>query len=704
MDDITQPQQPIIALAENLIQAQLAAEPSTDSELLRELASSTDQKTREAVVGNSNTPDDVLLKLGAEFPSQLLDNPVFPLLLLENPNLVAEIPFPTLQSILRQENVPVYILEQAANKADLEVQLALVKNVQTPQSVLSRLTQSQHPQVVESARLHINLAGELTEGYEQKIREVIQGTIPPAYNVDIHSLTVLAQICPIQEFIVEVWVQEPSYQNFLCRAIAYSPATSPSILEHLANHTAQTRCAVAQNPNTPPETLRKLASDEGCRVHLARNPSTPSEVLESLSKDTWIPIRVDVAENPNTSPTVLKDLAKDKDIQVALAAARITGELQGEYNISDIRDNPNIPAKVLFQLAEEAPWAVLKHPNTPSELLLKFSTSPIGNLRQDIAANPNTPVSILEQLAHDECSYVRCEVANNRNTPISILFKQLARDALVSHAVAYQISTEQRDCFEVEHILDILAEESSSPLETILQRLGRDGGETARVFLASRFDLPTDLLVQLAEAIEVKVREAVAKNLSTPSRCLEQLVKSQETKVRQAVAQNPNTPINVLEKLAKDVDSTVRMHIAEKTNLSPETLEELAGDESNIVREKAMLNPSLAKEAVERILYGEYATNYLELNPDFLERHPDSKALVINHYAKSSSPLVSFIALNQPKISQELLQEKSVSIFWLERLAVAQNPHSARKILVKLAEDSNQLVRAAAKNTLQYLS
>ncbi|MEH2353470.1 hypothetical protein [Nostoc sp.] len=118
---------------------------------MRELALSTDQQTRQSVAGNPNTLVDVLLGLGAEFPSQLLDNPVFPLLLLENLNLVAEIPLPTLRSILKQENIPVYILEQAADQADLKVQLALVKNVQTPKGVLNRLTQSRHPQVVESA-------------------------------------------------------------------------------------------------------------------------------------------------------------------------------------------------------------------------------------------------------------------------------------------------------------------------------------------------------------------------------------------------------------------------------------------------------------------------------------------------------------------------------------------------------------------------
>lgn len=266
MDDTTPPQNSITALIKNVTQAQLvAAEPCTDPELLRELALSPDQKTRQSVAGNPNTPPDILLKLGAEFPSQLLDNPVFPLLLLENLNLVAEIPLPTLRSIFRQKNVPVYILEQVAERADLEVQLGLVKNVQTPLGVLNRLTQSRHPQVVESARLHINLAGELTEKYEKRVTEVIQEIIPSAYKADTPSLAVLTQICPIPEFMVERWVHDSSYKDFFCRAIADFSATFASVLQYLVYHADRnTQERAVRNPNTPAETLRKLASEQDC--------------------------------------------------------------------------------------------------------------------------------------------------------------------------------------------------------------------------------------------------------------------------------------------------------------------------------------------------------------------------------------------------------------------------------------------------------
>ncbi len=683
MDENTEIQQSISVLKTNVTQAQIvAADPSAEPELLRFLALFTDQKTRQAVAGNPNTPADVLLQLGAEFPSQLLDNPIFPLLLLENLNLVAEIPLPTLRSILRQENIPEYILEQVADQLDLEVQLALANNVKTPKGVLNRLTQSKHSQVVESARLHINVAGELTDKYQQRIKEVILGISTSAYKVDTHSLAVLAQVCPIPEFIIEHWVKNSRYYNSLCRELADSPATFPSILKHLANHTdAIIRMRVAQNAHIPVETIRKLASEqgaEGTQVFLARNLSTPSDVLESLSKDKWEKVRISVATHPNTPPTVLKDLANDTDRDVVQTAAWVIKEQQEKYTAEGVRKNPKTPTHVLEKLAKKHPRTICEHPNTPLELLLEFSKSDNSQIRGFVAENPRTPIIILEQLAYDDSTEVRWNVAQNPNTPLIPLFKQLARDAWVSYTIAYQMSTRKYDGSDGDSILDILAEESTSSLETILQRLVRDGGEAAHLFLARRIDLPADILALLAEATEVKVRETAAQNL--------------------------NTPISALEKLARDPNSKTQIHAAANINISPEILEELAVNTLSHVREKAMVNPSLPKEAVERILCGEYANEYLKLNPDFLSHHPDSKALVINYYAMSESPWVSFIALNQPQISQELLQEKSLSISWLERLAVAQNSQTVREILNQLAKDSNQLVRAAAKDTLQNLS
>ncbi|MCJ8280136.1 MAG: hypothetical protein MJK14_09540 [Rivularia sp. ALOHA_DT_140] len=397
----------------------------------------------------------------------------------------------------------------------------------------------------------------------------------------------------------------------------------------------------------------------------------------------------------------MKNLAKDVNEEVAQTAQQVIGERQGNYTCEAIRKNYQIPPEVLKKLAQTNSRCITyiaKHPNTPEELLLEFSQSTDKRLRQEVAKNINLPINILEILANDEDFWVRGEISRNPLTPISLLFKQLAREIVAGKYIAYQISSKVYNCPEVENILDILAEESTSSLETILQRLIRDGGDTAHYFLARRFDLPADLLAQIAQSDEFKIREAVAQNPNASSTTLEQLAQAPELKLRITVAQNPNTPIYILDKLAKDENSLVRMQIASRTSLSLETLIELASDEKSEVRKKAFQNPNLPKEVVERILCSEDAFDFLKLNPDYLSHHPQIKALLINsdRYFDSKCVWVKYITLIQPEANQELLQEKSNSISWIERLAVAQNPQITQDIREKLAHDSNQLVRAAA--------
>ncbi|BAY81252.1 hypothetical protein NIES267_07280 [Calothrix parasitica NIES-267] len=702
-------QQTIAALEQDINQARIvAAEPTTNPEILRELALFNDEKTREAVVSNANSPPETLVQLGEEFPSQFLDNPVFPLLILENPNFIQELPLTTLRSILKEENVPEYILEQAADKADVGVQLALANNIKTSKAILKRLNQSRDSEVVEAVNLHVNFVGELVGGVEEKVKELVPKSIPSRHRVNYSSLAVLAQICEIPEFIIEYWVEGLEYKYELLEKLADSPATPTLILKHLVNDSSTSiREKLAQNINTPIETLQKLAEERQGRqacIFLARNVSTPDDALKILSedKDKWV--RMSVVENSNTPSTLLKEMINDADKEVAQTAKQILGERQGDYTCEAIRKNPQTPPEALKKLAQKNPRCITyiaKHANISPEMLLKWSQSTDERLRRDVAENTSLPINILETLAKDDDSTVRRYIAQNPNTPINILFKNFARDTMVVSAIAYQMSNPKfRKYPEAEGILDILAEESTSPLESILQRLIKEGGEWAGKFLARRFDLPIEFLIQLAQADNFKVREAVAQNPRTPSSSLEKLAQALEPSVREAVAQNINTPTSALDKLAKDENSKTRMHTASKLNLSPDVLEELTKDKSAEVRDKAITNPSLAKDSIERILKSENGYRFLKLNPDYFSNRSDIRASVINHYANSKSPSmwVSYITLMQPEISQELLKNKSNSIFWVERLAVAKNPQASQNILENLRKDCNQLVRAAAQN------
>ena len=60
------------------------------------------------------------------------------------------------------------------------------------------------------------------------------------------------------------------------------------------------------------------------------------------------------------------------------------------------------------------------------------------------------------------------------------------------------------------------------------------------------------------------------------------------------------------------------------------------------------------------------------------------------------------IILLNKKTPAKLLQQKSFSLYWQERYAIAQNQNTPLDVLKKLANDANKVVRAAAKENLEH--
>ena len=73
----------------NLEQArQIAQDETTAPKLLAELANSEDKPTRQAVAANPNTPAEILLNICFDFPNEVINNPIIPLLSLEDPHIL----------------------------------------------------------------------------------------------------------------------------------------------------------------------------------------------------------------------------------------------------------------------------------------------------------------------------------------------------------------------------------------------------------------------------------------------------------------------------------------------------------------------------------------------------------------------------------------------------------------------------------------
>ena len=93
------------------------------------------------------------------------------------------------------------------------------------------------------------------------------------------------------------------------------------------------RINVASDPNTRPDTLRKLSDDSRyeIRAEVGFNPNTPTDILTKLAEDDSEDVRVCVAQNPHTPEDILRRLCMDTDWFTRHAALKnLYGDLYGQ--------------------------------------------------------------------------------------------------------------------------------------------------------------------------------------------------------------------------------------------------------------------------------------------------------------------------------------------------------------------------------------
>ena len=105
------------------IKRKIASAEDTPADILQELSKDSDRTVRAKVASNPNTPTEVLLKLGEEFPDEITANPIFTLLMLENPDTEF-----IRVSLARSSNTPIDILYKLAEDRNEIVRLEVTKN------------------------------------------------------------------------------------------------------------------------------------------------------------------------------------------------------------------------------------------------------------------------------------------------------------------------------------------------------------------------------------------------------------------------------------------------------------------------------------------------------------------------------------------------------------------------------------------------
>jgi hypothetical protein len=119
---------------------QFSRDPTSDHQTLLKLHRSSDRLTRQNVAGNPNTPIEAIWRLAKEFPYQVIENPVFPLITLGNPQWIMEIDNNDLVELMNQPQVPDEFLRAATYHEDTHIrELAASAEVQDQSVTTERL-------------------------------------------------------------------------------------------------------------------------------------------------------------------------------------------------------------------------------------------------------------------------------------------------------------------------------------------------------------------------------------------------------------------------------------------------------------------------------------------------------------------------------------------------------------------------------------
>lgn len=369
-------------------------------------------------------------------------------------------------------------------------------------------------------------------------------------------------------------------------------------------HPLLTLASIAEDPNTPVETLVKLSKT--VPEYVAGNPNTPVEILRELSNSKDMLTIENLAKNPNIPADVLKELIKEYSKRALdLEDALYLFGNNRDYDREEIEStamildsaisNPNLPASFIeeiFKIYPDHHRYVAQNPNTPIGILRELGkTSKSPRVQRSVAGNPNTPADILKELSQVKNEEIRRDVAGNPNTPAETLY-QLSRD-------------------ENELVRRNITKNPNAPADIVKAIENRIGEMNTNIRLAGNPSTSVDVLRELSQEDNIKIRKGIAKNPSTPADVLLELSRDNIEREKGSVftvpfilidvAEHPNTPAEALINLSKDPYDNIRYNVAKHPNTPIETLMELSKDKNEGVHHAVAGNPSTSVETLVKL-------------------------------------------------------------------------------------------------------
>lgn len=133
------------------LDAKIARHHQVAGSTLEHLARSGSRAILRDVVRNPACPKQVLMKLAPKFPKEFFGNPVFPLLLLEEPDLLSRLPITVVKAILKSSDCPASIMDWALRSGGSSHALALAGNDSISTPMLRMIARGPHIKAAELA-------------------------------------------------------------------------------------------------------------------------------------------------------------------------------------------------------------------------------------------------------------------------------------------------------------------------------------------------------------------------------------------------------------------------------------------------------------------------------------------------------------------------------------------------------------------------
>lgn len=260
-------------------ESHIASNPSTNPQVLRELASSRSWNLRRLVASNPNTPTDVLWQLGVDFPETILENPIFEFLQIEHLHLAAEIPHSTLTSLLQCDRIPLSFLNYAVSQQDYSLWLAVAYNTQTPSALLINLAKKsrrQDRELIRAVAAHQNTPAHL-------FAEII--------GISCHVAQIVAEnpkapIAVLKQ-LLHLYGENSDFKLVFMTSIALHPHFDTNLL---------LETSLAPNP---------IAAES---LWLAKQATTTAERLTALAETEWNVLLLAIVRHPNTSTATVEQI------------------------------------------------------------------------------------------------------------------------------------------------------------------------------------------------------------------------------------------------------------------------------------------------------------------------------------------------------------------------------------------------------------